>query len=118
MFGKWVNFVIVGFVSLLVDINFFMLFVFMIFKLFGWEYDLFMKFWKFCLGLGFIVGNLCWVNNGIIRYIFFEYFKFGDFDFVYGIVGLVFVNFKIGLNGLVFFGYGFNIIGNDSDMYF
>lgn len=117
VFGKRTNLVTAGSASSLVDTNLFMSSAFMTLKLFGREYDLFMKSWKFRLGLGLTAGNPCRANNGIIRHTLSEYFKFGDFDFVYGIAGLASVNLKIGLNGPVSFGYGFNIIGNDSDMY-
>lgn len=117
VFGKRANLVTAGSANSLVDTNLFMSSAFMTLKLFGREYDLFMKSWKFRLGLGLTAGNPCRANNGIIRHTLSEYFKFGDFEFVYGIAGLASVNLKMGLNGPVSFGYGFNIIGNDSDMY-
>nr|XP_022319160.1 uncharacterized protein LOC111121954 [Crassostrea virginica] len=115
LFRKRVNLITAGSANTLIDANNFMSSAFMTLTLFGREYDLFMKSWKFRLGLGLTAGDPCRADNGIIRNTLSEYFKFGDFSFMYGISGLASVNLEVGLSGSVSFGYGFNAIGNDGD---
>lgn len=116
VFGRRVNVLTAGSANGLVDTDMFMSSVFMTLKLFGREFDLFMKSWKFELNLGLAAGNPCLAKNGVIRHTLSEHFKFDEYDFKYGIFNFASVTLKVGLSGRVSFGYGFNIIGNDGDM--
>ncbi|XP_062605367.1 uncharacterized protein LOC134267164, partial [Saccostrea cucullata] len=116
VFGKRINVLEAGSANSLVDSGMFMSSVFMTLNLFGREYDLFMKSWRFELNLGIVEGDPCKANNGVIRHTLSEHFQFRNFTFTYGIFGIASINLKVGVSAPVSFGYGFSIVGNDGDL--
>ncbi|XP_061178287.1 uncharacterized protein LOC133186915 [Saccostrea echinata] len=116
VFGKRVNVLRAGTDNSYVDSGVFMSSVYMILNLFGHDYVLYMKSWKFSLNLFTKEGNPCQPNSGNIMHTFPEYFHFGDLLFTYGIPYIASINLKVGIVGSVSFGFGFDVKGNDGNM--
>lgn len=116
IFGKDINLIKAGTVNSMVNTTMFMSSVFMTLNLLFKEYDLFTRTWKYNLGLGVAAGNPCKANNGFIRKTPLEYKLFWDSTPEFGIPGLASLKVKVKLSGKVSFGYGFNVIGNESDV--
>lgn len=114
VFGKRFNILEAGSANSYVNKKTFISAAYLTLKLFGKEFDLFLKTWKFDLPFGVVKGDSCSAINGNPKYSLEEHYNIEKVDFNYGIPVIGSIQFSLSVSGKFKLGYGLNVITDDN----